>query len=694
MRLLSLYFFAVVGGIFLSILVILIAGTERFTRIAADHILANAIRPSGREMPATAGSVPYRSGDIQLIGGMGQGLSCSLPPILNSLAFPVHGETSPIGLRMRQACAYHDYCYRHGAATYGFTQADCDFTLQAQAFRLCTFIEAAGKPDANGRIKDGACMRDARLVTMGVRIGGSDSFRTLDVRSVPSVEEAGPEGAKENTSTFFEFDTYATKSTGYTVYRVADAPPGVAGSPHRKAIYRFEIRPSGTTVSYSLGSKAFEQYANLAGNAKFLASAPLVVSSGAKGSQKDWFVWWQRFSENETTGRLTAISPGAATPREVACFWSKDTCSTSSLNVLTVQIGRKNPEDPNIDQLRPADLGAAAENGLSLVTLRNHSCLGDVGNAPCIVHVSIKTDSEPKQGIQPQEPLSVNDWFSPKPQSKDRNRYRNFASLPFVFDPPGAGTPVIAWTRREEHYQNDAYLRRAAIDHLIGAKDNTQDTAISQGTVFLKGFSEADEPAFAIGRTTSHPILASLTDATAAQGGSATAMRTWTIPPIDSGDTATTPPAVSANAKACLPGLSPDWLLQPPQILGRSEDGSLAVFTRLRPDISRNWTMAKLEIATLFIHADGSCSPPTTVQTAVMIETSRPEKKDEIQDPIERGRNGFVRISQAPILIADLDGDGLEELILPQGSKPDTPLKICVLTREGACRVPSSEDTR
>ncbi len=32
------------------------------------------------------------------------------------------------------------YCYRHGAATYGYTQADCDYLLKSNSFRICLFI--------------------------------------------------------------------------------------------------------------------------------------------------------------------------------------------------------------------------------------------------------------------------------------------------------------------------------------------------------------------------------------------------------------------------------------------------------------------------------------------------------------------------------------------------------------------------
>ena len=93
-------------------------------------------------MPVTGGQIPYSSSDVQIIGGRGKGLSCSLPSLLQTMAFPLGGERikrAPIGIEMRQACALHDYCYRHGAATYGYTQADCDFISTGTSLSVVLF---------------------------------------------------------------------------------------------------------------------------------------------------------------------------------------------------------------------------------------------------------------------------------------------------------------------------------------------------------------------------------------------------------------------------------------------------------------------------------------------------------------------------------------------------------------------------
>ncbi|MCY1315067.1 hypothetical protein D9M68_250450 [compost metagenome] len=685
--LLRIFFFtlAIIGGVALFGLGAFAIKLDEFGRAAADRILANAIRPAGREMPVTAGSIPYGSGDIQILGGMGQGLSCSLPRALESRAFPTSQETSPIGLRMRQACVYHDYCYRHGAATYGYTQADCDFALQAQAFRLCAFIEKLGTPDANGRRKESKCMQDARLVTLGVRIGGSDSFRTLDASSVPSIDEPDREGSRENSSTYFEFDSYPTKSNSYTVYRIADAPAEEHLSPGTKAIYRFKIRPSGIDVSYSVNYRRYRNYATIPGNPLYLTSAPLVVRANSAKGPVDWFVWWQRVSEDETTGRLAALAPGSATSAEFACFSMTQGCPDRTQSTVLAELGKAKEYsgDPQIDQLRPADLRLPPRDQISLVTLRNHSCRGSAGNAPCYVPVLVDTDvSAPRW--QPQEPLSIDDRISPKPQSIDRDRYRNFASLPFVLEPPGSNSPLIAWTRRDENYREDAYLRRAAVNRGTNEASD-DDTAVSQGTALLSGFSEADEPAVVIGSSSLNPILLSISAGSESEGAGPSVIRQWTLPPADVGDKAPTVASVSANFDRCRPDLEASWLSRPPQILGESDGSAIAVFTRLRPSVSDNWTTAKVQIATLVIQPNGSCAAPAWRGPEILVSTSRPSPGDENKDPIERGRNAYIRISRAPALLADLDRDGLFEVILPQGTERDTPLPICELTPGGTC---------
>lgn len=687
-------FFKFIGVIFALCILVLLFDLRYFGRFAADHILANAVRPAGREMPATSGAMLYRSGDIQIVGGMGRGLSCSLPWILDRLAFPTSSEWSPIGLRVRQACVYHDYCYRHGAATYGYTQADCDFALQVQAFRICKFIESERTLDAKDRASEGDCMRDARLVTLGVRIGGSDSFLTLDERSVPPFSDVGRNGSEKNASTFFEFDPYPARTSGYTVYRIADAPP-CAAAIGGKAIYRFDIRPAGTIVSYSAGYREYVRYKTIPGDPRYLTSPPLVIHTGTGENAVDWFVWWQRESEDTTVGQFLAIAPKMASYAEGFCTSERGKIDANP-NALMAQIGRDETlrDDPQIDQLQPADFGSVADHDLSLISLRNHSCRGeDKGNAPCFVHVSIKTNFGLPL-VQEQEPLSINDRLSRKPNSVEKNRYRNFASLPFVLrGSAGLAAPTIAWTRREADYeawtgrkasyQEDAILRRAAVD--IGAGPGTRDdTAVSLGTVLLAGFSEADEPAFVLDRNNSAPILASLRSISTGVGTGSVIMPEWRLPPPDIDDRLTEIAPVDRVADGCVPGLGSEWLLRPPQVIAR-DGGSLVIFSKLKPFVSKDW-VGKFQIATLFVRSDGTCPALAQPAPEILILSSEPPRRGGKQiSAVEWAKEMFLTVSRGPMLVVDLDGDDILDVILPESGKENVPLLICTISTDERC---------
>ena len=70
---------------------------------------------------------------VSTIGGSGEGLNCSLPTLVNMFFDGSKDENDKRHLvlqRFRQACVFHDLCYRHGLATYGYNQNDCDRVLQ------------------------------------------------------------------------------------------------------------------------------------------------------------------------------------------------------------------------------------------------------------------------------------------------------------------------------------------------------------------------------------------------------------------------------------------------------------------------------------------------------------------------------------------------------------------------------------
>jgi hypothetical protein len=186
---------------------------EPYIKVATDwmvnYIIPNLNPMLDEKQPKTF--TQYRttaSMNIQL-GGMGEGLDCSLPnsrlvaPVLTRL-FTSAGNFSPIASRFRQACVMHDFCYRHGAATYGFVQDDCDRNLQEDSFRLCRMVFDTSKHPGTDIFR--SCETDAKKILLAVKLGGGQNFR-----------------ATEN-STFFEYDPAPKLSgTRYFAREVSDA---------------------------------------------------------------------------------------------------------------------------------------------------------------------------------------------------------------------------------------------------------------------------------------------------------------------------------------------------------------------------------------------------------------------------------------------------------------------------------------
>lgn len=473
-----------------------------FNRIA-DTVLANEVRYDDREAPRTAYAIPASADGVQLAGGQGSGLSCSLPPGAQLLAFGHSAATAPIALQMRQACAFHDYCYRHGNATYGYSQADCDFMLQQQAFRLCKFI--------NRQASISTCETDARKVTLGVRLGGYGSFRrarALDRREA---------------STFLEFDPYPVRATSYKVVRIADAPRAwVRDGALPKAAWHFDIRPSGSLV-HVLGWKADGSMLctslTLAASYHAMNGPPMVVRDSPGG--EDWFVWWQRGQLSATHGRLALLPPGRAGAQDWAVLGAKLAApslvahcgmapwpalqagqdSTPPLAFVTGNI------EPEVSELHPAS-GTGAPGLLRLMGLSTHSCK-DGDRSPCIVDMVIDTARRHFQ-----VPGSLVRYRAMEPDCADGtsgkgdgcNRYRNFVGAPIVVAHPTH--PSLVWTRRGTD-NGDGYRKLAHVQRFaIGA--TPADPATNLGELSLTGFPETMEPAFLLDAAASHPKFLSI----------------------------------------------------------------------------------------------------------------------------------------------------------------------------------------
>jgi hypothetical protein len=172
---------------------------------AVNSVYKNLDDISDREMPSTVTSFQSGPDVVSTIGGSGEGLNCSLPTWANVFfdrsKNKDNGKRHLVLQRFRQACIFHDLCYRHGLATYGYNQNDCDRVLQNASFRLCLYIRNGEAPDDTAR-----CQTDSRLILAGVSVGGSEAYRAWD------------------RSTYFEFESDPSRSNGFSVSRVVEHP--------------------------------------------------------------------------------------------------------------------------------------------------------------------------------------------------------------------------------------------------------------------------------------------------------------------------------------------------------------------------------------------------------------------------------------------------------------------------------------
>lgn len=516
----------------------------------AERILANAAKEDDRETPPTPYAIRSSADETQIIGGQGKGLSCSLPLGANWWGFQRADNAAPISLQMRQVCAFHDFCYRHGNATYGYSQADCDFTLQKQAFRLCKQTYKA--------YSTAECETNARKVTLGVRVGGAGSFKRADDEDENKI------------STFFEFDPYPGPTLFYTVVRVADTP---LAWKHKnvlpKSAYFFDIKPSGTRVTVlgrrQTGEKICGAFITPA-NFNNMNGPPMVVRDTRES--EDWFVWWQRQDLKNTKGHFALLPPGRATKED----WEKvsegfeklsykncdeaivaaDTKSDSPLPMLSAFTFA--PEKAIFSEIHPAR-DITQDGILRLVGITTHSCEGEKKDTSnCIVDVKLNLNSH--GGTHSQLTMhSINDPI---------NRYRNFVTPPYILS--DNNEPYLFWLRRGtfdgKNYENQSDVWGFSLNANSGkAKPLVLEKKI------LADFSEDMEPAAMLYGDTLEPLFLSLLEGAKPKDPITLMIHT----PVD---TATQNGARAHETLQC-PGLASietSWLSRPPVLARHHQD--------------------------------------------------------------------------------------------------------------------------
>lgn len=637
-----------------------VTGCVGFFDKVADKVLSNEVRFDDREAPRTPHIMAASADGVQLAGGQGMGLSCSLPPFAQALAFEKTAEQAPIALQMRQACAFHDYCYRHGNATYGYSQADCDFTLQQQAFRLCKFINQSKS------ISD--CETDARKVTLGVRLGGFESFK-----SARALDDG-------KASTFLEFDPYPVRAARYRVVRVADAPrQWVRDGMLPKAAYHFDVRPSGSLV-HILGWKPDGAMVCtsflLPASYNAINGPPMVVRDAPGG--EDWFVWWRRNELAATHGSFALLPPGRAAREDwvkaaggVAAHAQDGQCehkaawsSAADASAAAQPLAFVTPNlDLEFSELRPVN-GPDTPGFVRLMGLSTHSC-HKVDRSLCLVDVEFDTAlrqfrrEPPSPANYPLAEYNCGGAPSNGRPRDDCDRYRNYVGAPYVI--ADASRPSLVWMRRGagngDGYETGATVRR----YTIGK--TRKGPATDLGEMRLDAFPESMEPALMASGTSADPVFVSVV-------AGADGFQLLTHAPAAEGKPA------APVALDCFRDPDNAWLQRPPALVPDRKDARrhYIVFSRVRIGDAASQApaaAATLELAVVTL-ANGACSGMTKKSFAGFfagftapgeVAAARQPGDDRAAEATEAVGRLAERIRGGQMVVADVTGDGVPDVI-------------------------------
>lgn len=560
----------VFGGMVLSVLI--------YSDNIANAVLANVTDTTSREMPRTAHAIRSATDNVQQVGGRAEGISCSLPPGTTWLAFRRPASEASVALQARQACMFHDYCYRHGAATYGYTQAECDFLLQEMAFRICRFSHNEKGIDK--------CKTDARKITLGVRIGGYGSFKSA------TASRTG------DRSSYFEFDPFPESGRRYVVARIGRVAPWLRAAVNEsspeflpRAAYIFEFQPAGVTVtgygwlrSGSLVSHTF------AAPAPFdaLLSAPIPVEDPLHNDEL--FVWWRRNDHYNSLGRIVAISTSRATEQEwisaisgsAKYAYARSSPSAQSDGLLErIFDGAANGPDLEVSEFH-ASHPTGPDRVPSLVGLSTGSCGNDEDKdrSSCLVQVQIDVNKRLISAIK---------YRAHDPNCKSGgvgcDRYRSFSHGPFVM---GSAQQSELWWLRRGSASGDSYASDASLRRFAFGKD-PRDPATDLGNVSISNAKEILEPFVLIGGETNARLMslhAESGEVVVYHSKSPEGSRRWEI-----------------SAAPCKARLDDSWIRRPAHVIEGAHKDQLRVdivLSRLQP----SGNAEELEIATIGMSGD------------------------------------------------------------------------------------------
>ncbi|MEM9533125.1 MAG: hypothetical protein AAGA23_19555 [Pseudomonadota bacterium] len=162
----------------------------RVTRKSGAELRSRAVRVDQAELVTEAGVIPLS--DITAIArrgwtapvpacGDGRPLGCSIPVVVDVLTERLDDAKA----LFEPACVQHDFCYRHGAATYGWRREDCD-----QEFK---------------QLMEAACRNQPVLEKINW-VTNPASCRVLAGRMYQAVRDHGERRFKQDAGSYCEYD--------------------------------------------------------------------------------------------------------------------------------------------------------------------------------------------------------------------------------------------------------------------------------------------------------------------------------------------------------------------------------------------------------------------------------------------------------------------------------------------------------
>jgi len=103
--------------------------------------------------------------------GAGQPVGCSIPEVVLALSELYRQQAD----KFHNACVAHDFCYRHGYATYGIERAECDDGFYQDMQDECSSMGAFSVLDVKNY---SLCQLAAKQTVDAVRRYGEPAYRT------------------------------------------------------------------------------------------------------------------------------------------------------------------------------------------------------------------------------------------------------------------------------------------------------------------------------------------------------------------------------------------------------------------------------------------------------------------------------------------------------------------------------------